>query len=89
MDRIAPADIRALIESEALLALADPASMSDDDNLFEAGLTSLGSVQLLLALEERFDIEVPDELLSRESFRSMRRLAEVVNEAVKASRSTG
>ena len=42
--------------------------ISDDDDLFDKGLCSFGSVQLMLALEEKFNIEFPDHLLNRQSF---------------------
>ncbi|EST38928.1 hypothetical protein N566_04800 [Streptomycetaceae bacterium MP113-05] len=49
-----------------------------DADLWEAGLDSLASVQLLLLLEERFEIELPDEALTLDTFRSVRSLAEAV-----------
>ena len=36
-------------------------------DLFDAGLTSLGAVELLMALEEAFDIEIPAAMLVRET----------------------
>ena len=46
--------------------------LSDEDDLFDKGLCSFGSVQLMLALEERFNIEFPDHLLNRTSFATIR-----------------
>jgi len=40
-------------------------------DLYAAGLSSFASVQLMLALEENFDIEFPDSLLNRKSFQSI------------------
>ncbi len=70
-------DIRQILaRDEALAPLA--ADLSEDDNLFDKGLTSFGSVQLMLALEERFGIEFPDELLNRKSFATIRAIAGTV-----------
>jgi acyl carrier protein len=38
------------------------------DDLFALGLDSMGVVQLLADLEERYDLELPDELLTEETF---------------------
>ena len=53
-------------------------NIGDEDDLFEKGLDSFGSVQLMLALEERFDIEFPDHLLNRRSFTSIRAIRETI-----------
>ena len=49
----------------------DVDKLSDDDDLFQAGLTSHASVNLMLALEATFDIEFPDEMLKRSTFESV------------------
>ncbi len=45
--------------------------LTDGADLYAAGLSSFASVQLMLALEESFDIEFPDSLLNRKSFQSI------------------
>lgn len=45
--------------------------IGDDADLYAAGLSSFASVQLMLGLEEAFDIEFPDNLLNRKSFASI------------------
>jgi len=47
------------------------ADLSDTSDLYEAGMTSFGSVQLMLALEEAFDIEFPERMLNRRLFSSI------------------
>ncbi len=42
-----------------------------DANLYEAGMTSHASVNLMLALEDHFDVEFPDEMLTRSAFESI------------------
>mgnify|MGYP001576349214 CR=1 FL=1 len=45
--------------------------LENDADLYTAGLSSFASVQLMLALEEAFDVEFPDSLLNRRSFASI------------------
>ena len=49
----------------------DVATLSDDDDLYAAGLTSHASVNLMLALEDEFDLEFPDEMLRKTTFASI------------------
>jgi acyl carrier protein len=58
--------------------------LTDTSDLHGAGLTSLATVSLMLALEERFDVEFPDALLSRKTFSSLRALAAALD-ALRAS----
>ncbi|MBP1852037.1 acyl carrier protein [Rhizobium halophytocola] len=46
-------------------------TLNDDSDLYAAGLSSFASVQLMLGIEEAFDIEFPDHLLNRKSFASI------------------
>lgn len=57
------------------VAIAD---VADDADLYAAGLTSFASVQLMLALEEAFDMEFPDHLLNRKSFGSIEAIERTV-----------
>ncbi len=76
-------DIRNILaRNEALAPIA--AEIAEDDNLFDKGLDSFGSVQLMLALEEHFDVEFPDHLLSRKSFSTIRSIRETVSSLVQA-----
>jgi len=70
-------DIRNVLKSlDSLKGVVD--TLSDDDDLFEKGLDSFGSVQLMLALEERFEIEFPDSALGRRSFSTIRIIRDTV-----------
>ncbi|NVJ51858.1 MAG: acyl carrier protein [Gammaproteobacteria bacterium] len=55
-------------------------SLQDDSDLYQAGLTSLATVGLMLALEDEFDVEFPDSALSRKTFGSIESIAETVEE---------
>ncbi|WP_112309635.1 acyl carrier protein [Pseudogemmobacter bohemicus] len=50
---------RSVIAILAAQALVDPAGMRESDRLEEFGLDSLGLVEAIFAIEERFDIQVP------------------------------
>jgi acyl carrier protein len=71
--------IRALLAAHARL-LVPVEQLTDDSDLYEAGLTSLTTVNLMLALEEHFDVEFLDRMLGRKTFGSIRTLAEAITE---------
>lgn len=52
----------------------------DDSDLYHAGLTSLATVGLMLALEDEFDIEFPDSMLSRKTFGSIESIVDAIEE---------
>ena len=56
--------------------------VSDESDLYDAGLTSLATVGVMLALEEGFDVEFPDSMLSRRTFASIESLAAAVESLV-------
>jgi acyl carrier protein len=62
--------IREIVGAHAHLPVAVDA-LGDDDNLYESGMTSHASVNLMLAVEDHFDVEFPDELLTRSAFQSI------------------
>ncbi|MFF5897542.1 phosphopantetheine-binding protein [Streptomyces argenteolus] len=63
---------RTLLASQLGDAVA--ARLTADDDLFDKGLNSLGVVALVVAVEECYAIEFPDEALDRETFRTPGRL---------------
>jgi acyl carrier protein len=54
--------------------------LADEADLFAAGLDSLAIVNVLMSIEEHFDIELPDELLSRRTFASIASITRVVTD---------
>jgi acyl carrier protein len=54
------------------------ASLSDDADLYQAGMTSHASVNLMLGLEDAFDVEFPDEMLRRSVFESISAISAAV-----------
>lgn len=72
-------EIREILKRHASLA-ADVASLPDDADLYAAGLTSHGTVSLMVALEEHFGVEFPDRMLRRRSFESISAIRAAVHE---------
>lgn len=60
--------IRDILTKHGRLA-TDVKKLGDDSDLYHAGLTSLITVNLLLAIEDHFGIEFPDALLSGRTFK--------------------
>ena len=69
--------IRELIDLHAGLP-EGAGEITDDTDLYRAGMKSFASVQLMLALEEAFDIEFPEEMLNRATFRSASAIGQAV-----------
>ena len=46
-------------------------TLAADADLFQAGMTSHASVNVMLGLEDAFDIEFPDSMLKRSVFESI------------------
>jgi len=67
---------RILAESVQLNVRAD--ALSDDADLYAAGLESIATVHLMLAIEEHFDVEIPDALLTRQLFSSIDSMADAI-----------
>lgn len=74
---------------EAIAALpgmpSDGLKLDDDTDLYRAGMKSFASVQLMLALEDTFEIEFPESMLTRATFRS----PAAIERAVRALKSSG
>ena len=71
--------IRSVLREHARLPV-DIDTLGDDADLFAAGMTSHASVNLMLALEDAFDIEFPDRMLTRGVFDSVSAIAAAIAE---------
>ena len=58
--------------------------LSDGDDLYQAGMTSHASVNVMLALEGAFDIEFADHMLKRSVFSSVASIHDAVAELTHA-----
>jgi acyl carrier protein len=78
-------DIRQVLRDHARLAV-DVDALEDDADLFRAGMSSHASVNVMLALEDRFDVEFPDRMLKRSVFESIASIEAALQElAVEAA----
>jgi acyl carrier protein len=71
--------IREILEQHGRLPVGVD-TLKDDSDLYNAGLTSLATVGLMLALEDTFDIEFPETMLSRKTFESIQAISDAVEE---------
>ena len=69
--------LRAILRDHGKLS-ADAATLGADADLFSAGLTSFATIQVMLAIEDAFGVEIPDERLNRKTFSSLRELNSVI-----------
>jgi acyl carrier protein len=76
--------IRNVLAAHGRMAV-DPGEVDDQADLYDLGLTSHASVDVMLALEDAFDIEFPDEVLKKSTFASVRNIEQVVESLVKLS----
>lgn len=59
-------------------------SLGDQQDLYQAGMTSHASVNVMLALEGEFDVEFPDHMLKRNVFNSIASITAAVEELTAA-----
>jgi acyl carrier protein len=76
--------IRDVLAAHGRMAV-DPHEVDDQADLYKLGLTSHASVDVMLALEEAFDIEFPDEVLKKATFESVHNIAQVIKGLVKTA----
>ncbi len=57
----------------------DAMSIDIDADLYQCGLTSHASVNVMLALEDAFDVEFPQELLRKKTFESVYAIQEALS----------
>jgi len=59
-------------------------SLTDDADLYQAGMTSHASVNVMLALESEFELEFPDHMLTRNVFNSVASIRTALEELASA-----
>jgi len=62
--------IRQIVKEHGRLS-SDVDALTDDSDLYAAGMTSHASVNLMLALEDKFEVEFPERMLRRRAFESI------------------
>jgi len=76
--------IRQIVKDHAGLAV-DFDRLADSTDLYRAGMTSYASVVLMIALENEFDLEFPDSMLSRNVFESIDSISSAIDNLQKQS----
>ncbi len=76
--------IREILGEHARLPV-DSSTLADNDDLYDAGMTSHASVQVMLALEEGFDVEFPDSMLTRNVFKSIGSISVAISQIDQAA----
>lgn len=72
-------EIREVLEAHGRLAV-DVSTLAEDADLYEAGMTSHASVNVMLGLEDAFDVEFPDRMLRRDVFESIAAIGAALSE---------
>jgi len=70
--------IRKVLEAHGRLTV-DSTTVDAAGDLYELGLTSHASVDVMLALEDEFGVEFPDETLKKSTFASIDSIERVVS----------
>ncbi len=71
--------IRQVIREHGHLSV-DLEGIADDADLYQAGMTSHASVNVMIALEDTFDVEFLDSMLKRSVFESVDSIAQALTE---------
>jgi acyl carrier protein len=71
------AAIRQVLREHATI---DSDALGETDDLYLAGMTSFASVNVMLALEDRFDVEFLDAMLNRTTFSTIGYIAAALHE---------
>ena len=71
-DRVA-ALVRKILDREEIKE-----TVGSNDDLRRSGLSSLGPVNLMLAVEDEFDLKIPEHDMTPANFRSIMRIVELV-----------
>ncbi len=75
--------IRKVLQEHARLT-RDVAGLSEEGDLYQAGMTSHASVNVMLALEGEFEVEFPDHMLKRNVFNSIASIRDALEELAPA-----
>jgi acyl carrier protein len=73
--------IRTILNEHGKLSV-DATTLVDDADLYQAGMRSHASVNVMLALEGHFDVEFPDHMLKRSVFESIAAIRAAIDQMV-------
>jgi acyl carrier protein len=72
-------EIRGILRAHARLNV-DVGTLDSDADLYRAGMTSHASVNLMLALEDKFGVEFPERMLRRRTFETIAAIGAAMRE---------
>ncbi len=72
-------EVRTVVGEYGRLSV-DVSTLTENSSLYEAGMTSHASVNVMLGLENAFDIEFPDRMLRRSVFETMGAMQAAIEE---------
>jgi acyl carrier protein len=72
-------EVRKIVGENGRLSV-DIATLEPGSDLYEAGMTSHASVNVMLAIEDAFDVEFPDRMLKRDVFESLAAITAALEE---------
>ncbi len=75
------AQIRTVLKDHARLS-KDAMTLDVNEDLYQAGMTSHASVNVMLGLEGAFDVEFPDHMLKRNVFNTVSSIRTAVVELI-------
>lgn len=75
------------IDQQLLRAIGErilelPADFTADSDLYDAGLDSMATMQLMLVIEEKFGVNLPEAQVSCANFRTVAQLARLVEKCL-------
>lgn len=73
--------IRRILKEHGRLSV-DTTILAADADLYQAGMTSHASVNVMLALEGEFDVEFPDQMLKRGVFESIAAISAAIEQLI-------
>lgn len=71
--------IRSILQEHGRLS-TDANTLTEETDLYQAGMTSHASVNVMLALEGTFDVEFPDHMLKRNVFNTIASISAALDE---------
>lgn len=77
MDRYADA-VRDILSRHGHLSVSVQ-QLGPDDSLFDHGMSSFQAVQVMMAVEEAFGLQFPDDMIRKETFSSIGAIAGAVD----------
>jgi acyl carrier protein len=83
MGRLMEETIRTILAEYGHLPL-EMDKIRDEDDLYQVGMTSHASVNVMLALEDEFEIEFPEAMLRRSTFESVAAIRKALDELIQA-----